>query len=126
MGIGAAYMNGVGGLNAYALQMSNISDNIANSSTVGFKQSTTNFQSLITGSELFQYQGSGVRATTGYDNSTTGTISSSSDATSFAISGGVGFAPTMSPQVNGTTPDFSKSIQHYTRQLIFPPIQMDI
>jgi len=119
MGIGTAFMNGVGGLNAYALQMSNISDNISNSGTVGFKQSNTNFQSLITGSERFQYQGSGVRATTSYDNTTTGTITSSSNATSFAISGGVGFAPTKSPQGSTSSPDFSNSIQHYTQATDF-------
>ena len=120
MSIGAAFMNGVGGLNAFSLEMSNISDNIANASTVGFKQSNTDFESLITGSERFQYQGSGVRATTWYDNTTTGSIQSSSNPTSFAISGGAGFAPTMSPQVsNNGVPNFTSALQHYTQATDF-------
>jgi flagellar hook protein FlgE len=48
MGIYGALFSGVSGLKAQAQNMGIISDNISNANTVGYKNSTNNFQTLVT------------------------------------------------------------------------------
>ena len=80
----------ISGLNSQSRAPGNVSDNIANSQTVGFKRVDTNFVSYITQSnETFHSPGS-VVARPDYTNALQGTIEQSESPLSLAI-GGNGF-----------------------------------
>jgi len=92
MSLYAAMQVAVGGLNAQSASIGNISDNLANSQTTGFKGITTRFESLVTQSNQFTNDPGGVRATPYYTNSEQGNLVQSSNSTALAISG-QGFFP---------------------------------
>jgi len=77
----------VGGIAAQSSALGNISDNLANSQTTGFKSISTNFQSLVTQSNASTNDPGGVRATPSYQNDVQGNLIQSATATSLAISG---------------------------------------
>jgi flagellar hook protein FlgE len=89
MSISSSLNAGVAGLNANATRLATISDNIANSSTYGYKQAETEFSALV----LTGDQGSGVYSAGGVLASTTrlidesGALVSTANATDLAISG---------------------------------------
>lgn len=89
MSISSSLNAGVAGLNANATRLATISDNIANSSTYGYKQAESEFSALV----LTENQGSGVYSAGGVLASTTrlidesGALVSTSNATDLAISG---------------------------------------
>ncbi|MER2606622.1 MAG: flagellar hook protein FlgE [Siculibacillus sp.] len=89
MGVYDAMTNAVGGLNAQAYALQNISGNIANSGTIGYKAVDTAFQDLLTSTGTSaQTQTSGsVLARSQTTTTNQGTISSSSVSTNMAISG---------------------------------------
>ena len=89
MGIFDAMITSVAGLQAQAFALTNISGNIANSQTTGFKRVDTSFQDLISGaSTSFRNQTSGsVLALSRATNTLQGAISTSSTATHLAITG---------------------------------------
>lgn len=66
MTISSSLSAGVAGLNAHATRLATISDNIANSSTFGYKKATADFQSLVIGglAGAGTYSAGGVRTTT--------------------------------------------------------------
>ena len=66
MTISSSLSAGVAGLNANATRLASISDNIANSSTYGYKRASTDFTSMVITSSrnAGSYSGGGVRATT--------------------------------------------------------------
>lgn len=66
MTISSSLSAGVSGLNAHATKLATISDNIANSSTFGYKRATTDFQSHVIGGHAGAgtYSAGGVRTTT--------------------------------------------------------------
>lgn len=64
MTISSSLHAGVAGLNVHASKMASISDNIANSSTFGYKRVQTDFHSMVTPSAGGTYTAGGVRATT--------------------------------------------------------------
>ncbi|SMR82307.1 flagellar hook protein FlgE [Aliiroseovarius halocynthiae] len=66
MTISSSLSAGVSGLNAHATKLATISDNIANSSTFGYKRATADFQSLVIGGHAGAgtYSAGGVRTTT--------------------------------------------------------------
>ncbi|HEU0118620.1 MAG TPA: flagellar hook protein FlgE [Alphaproteobacteria bacterium] len=105
----------VGGLSAQSSALGNISDNLSNAQTTGFKAIGTNFQDLVTQSNANINDPGGVRATPSYQNDVQGNLTQSSTATSLAISGQGFFA--VEPAVvnaDGST-SFSGNIA-YTRQ----------
>ncbi|MBV9862946.1 MAG: flagellar hook protein FlgE [Alphaproteobacteria bacterium] len=77
----------VSGLNAQGAAMSNISNNIANAQTVGYKSDDTSFADLVAGSG-----GGGTAATTGYDVGAQGTLVSTSTTSNLGIYGNGFFA----------------------------------
>lgn len=87
MSLYAALQVAVGGLSAQSSSIGNISDNLANSQTTGYKAIDTRFESLVTQSSSTVNDPGGVRATPLYTNSKQGTIIEDSNATSLAISG---------------------------------------
>ena len=88
MGIFDALNTAVAGLQAQSFSLQNISGNIANSSTVGYKGINTYFETLVAGSAAGNQQVAGsVTAGSEQTITTAGTISQSSVATNMAING---------------------------------------
>jgi flagellar hook protein FlgE len=83
---------GVSGLNVNATRLATISDNIANSSTYGYKRAGAEFQAMVIGGGGSSYQAGGVRASSFRLIEEGGTLISSANATDIAIDGG-GFLP---------------------------------
>ncbi len=82
----------VNGLNAQSQAIGNISDNLANTQTIGYKRVDTGFESLVTQSNLNVNDPGGVKATPIYQNSLQGGLQQSSSSTSLSISGDGFFA----------------------------------
>lgn len=105
----------VAGMNAQSTALSSISDNVANSQTVGYKATNTNFKDYVTVATATSLSPGAVVATPEYTNSVQGTITQVSNATSLAVSGS-GFFQVQMPTgtaANGT--DTFSSQQYYTR-----------
>ncbi len=88
MSLSSALNSAVLGLNAQSTSLGVISGNISNSETVGYKDSSTSFSSLVTtpGSTTTGYS-NGVRTSTQTNISSQGLIQADETATSLAISG---------------------------------------
>ena len=105
----------ISGLNAQAAAFSNISDNMANSQTVGYKSVGTSFMDYLTTSTAAQNQSGSVTTRPDYQNELQGSIQQSSDTLAMAVSGQGFFS--VSEQAGVTTagaPRFSAQ-QYYTR-----------
>ncbi len=100
------------GLTAQSAAFTNISDNIANSQTVGYKGVTTSFQDYLTSSTAAENSSGAVTTTPQYENDVQGTITSSSDPLALAISG-QGFFAVNEP--SGTSGSSFSTTQYYTR-----------
>ena len=119
MSLYGALFGGVSGLNAQASKIGVISDNIANVNTVGYKQSTATFSSLVVNaSSQVSYQTGGVRAGTVDDVSQQGLLTSTSSPTDLAISGGGFFVVRATADANATG---TAATPLYTRAGSFSP-----
>lgn len=92
MSLYAAMQVAVGGLSAQSASIGNISDNLANAQTTGFKAIQTRFESLVTQSNQYANDPGGVRATPYYTNGEQGNLVQAESSTALAISG-QGFFP---------------------------------
>ena len=88
----AALTTAVSGLGAQSSAIGNISDNLANAQTVGYKSVGTTFKELVNSSSATVNNPGGVSATPAYQNDVQGSIISSNTATSMGISGAGYFA----------------------------------
>ncbi|MDG1470183.1 MAG: flagellar hook-basal body complex protein [Ascidiaceihabitans sp.] len=87
MTISSSLNAGVAGLQSNATRLASISDNIANSSTYGYKRVTTDFQSMVISSKGGTHSAGGVRATTERLIDQRGSLVSTSNATDLAVRG---------------------------------------
>lgn len=88
MSISTSLNAGVAGLNANAARLATISDNIANSSTYGYKRMTADFQSMvIRGNGPGLYSAGGVRVNTTRLIDERGSLVATSNPTDIAIAG---------------------------------------
>jgi flagellar hook protein FlgE len=88
MSVLSAMNTAVSGLKAQSVALGNISNNIAGSSTVGYKQAQTQFETLVLGSSPgIDPQLGGVASSTRLDVSTPGQLQSTGVATDVAING---------------------------------------
>lgn len=87
MTISSSLNAGVAGLQSNATRLASISDNIANSSTYGYKRVQTDFSSLVISSSGSTYSAGGVRATTSRLIDQAGSLVSTSNATDLAVRG---------------------------------------
>ena len=111
----SALTTAVSGLNAQSSSIGNISDNLANAQTTGYKAVGTSFIQLVNASNATTNNPGGVRAKPSYQNDVQGSITNSNTGTSLAISGEGYFAvETATTDSNGST-IFSGQIL-YTRQ----------
>ncbi|MCP3372690.1 flagellar hook-basal body complex protein [Bradyrhizobium cajani] len=116
MGIFDAMNTSVGGLQAQSFALQNISGNIANSSTTGYKGIGTSFVDLIPDSSVPSKQvAGGVTANAKATITTQGTISASSVATNMAITGDGFFAVQKASGVVDNVPVFN-GVTYYTRR----------
>ncbi len=114
MSLLGAMNTAISGLNAQSAAFGNISDNVANSQTVGFKGIDTSFQDYLTVSNASVNQSGSVVATPQYLNNVQGTVATSSDALGLAITG-QGFFPVSQPIATvGSTTTFSPT-PYYSR-----------
>src|ERR1700758_5418770 len=81
MGIFDALTSAVTGLQAQSFALQNISGNIANSQTTGYKETDTSFQDLVSAAAQDQQTANGVIANSVATNTVQGTITSTSVAT---------------------------------------------
>lgn len=96
MTISSALNAGVAGLNANASRLAAISDNIANSSTYGYKRASTEFESVVLSgaASAGAYTAGGVRAMSGRLVDQRGSLISTTNALDLAV-GGRGMLPVM-------------------------------
>jgi flagellar hook protein FlgE len=87
MTISSSLNAGVTGLLTNATRLASISDNIANSSTYGYKRVETDFNSLVLSTSGGSYAAGGVSATTQRLIDQRGTLISTSNATDLAVRG---------------------------------------
>ncbi len=87
MSLFGAMTTAITGLNAQARALGHVSDNVANSQTVGFKRTDTTFISYLTESSQTVMRSGSVVARPDYTNTIAGTISQSENPLSLAISG---------------------------------------
>src|ERR1700744_830839 len=110
MGIFDALTTAVAGLQAQSFALQNISGNIANSQTTGYKAVDTSFEDLLNGQMLGA--AGGVQALSTQSNPQQGTIQSSSIATNMAISGDGYFSVETPTTVgSGNQPSFTSTTQ---------------
>ncbi len=115
MSIFGALNTAVSGLTAQSHAFSDISNNISNSQTVGYKATDTNFSDLVLTSGNAQGTNGGVFAKTAYENEAQGTITSSTNALALAVSGNGFFSvDEQSGQSTSSTPAFQNTA-YYTR-----------
>ena len=87
MTISSSLNAGVSGLSANASRLATISDNIANSSTYGYKRAETDFHSLVVANGIGSYSAGGVRSTNQRIIDQRGSLVASENPTDIAVRG---------------------------------------
>ena len=108
MGIFGALNTAVSGMRAQAFALENISGNIANSQTIGFKREDTSFVDLIPDDTPSQQKSGSVMANSRATNSVQGDIQNASIGTYMAISGNGFFVVEKPTGFTGSTPTFGE------------------
>ncbi|PRY19852.1 flagellar hook protein FlgE [Aliiruegeria haliotis] len=101
MTISSSLNAGVAGLAANATQLATISDNIANSSTYGYKRAEADFHSMVIDGGSGSYSAGGVRVTTNRLIDQSGALVTTSNSTDLAVRGD-GFLPVTTESDVGT------------------------
>ena len=114
MSLFGAMNTAITGLAAQAAAFGNISDNIANSQTVGFKGAETTFVDYLTESNMTMNSPGAVVTRPHYTNSVQGTLSQTSNPLGMAITGQGFFPVSHATSTTNGVPSFS-SIAYYTR-----------
>ncbi len=115
MGIFDALTTAVSGLQAQSFALQNISGNIANASTIGYKGISTNFEDLVASATTPSAQAAGgVQAFAQQTITTAGTVSASTVATNMAINGDGFFSVQAPTSVVDNSPVFN-GVTDYTR-----------
>src|SRR6202023_698567 len=116
MGIFDALNTSVGGLQAQSFALQNISGNIANASTVGYKGIGTSFEDLIPDATTPNRQAAGgVTAFSQATITTQGTVSASTGATNIAINCDGFFSVQKATGITDNVPVFN-GVTDYTRR----------
>jgi len=114
MSLFGAMNSAISGLGAQSQAFGNISDNVANSQTAGFKRVDTTFMSLLTTSSLRANEPGAVVARPDYVNSVQGTITQSDNPLGLAVAGQGFFAVSQQTGQINNIPTFNPQ-QFYTR-----------
>lgn len=114
MGIFDALTTSVAGLQAQSFALQNISGNIANSQTTGYKGTNTSFEDMVSAATVAQTNANGVIANSVATNSVQGTIQSTQVSTDMAINGSGYFVVAQPTGSADNQPVFS-GVSDYTR-----------
>ena len=114
MSIFGAMNTSISGLSAQSASFGNISEDVANSQTVGFKRVDTDFTNYLTTSTATQNESGAVIATPDYVNNVQGTITQTDNPLAMAITGPGFFAVSQSTGNANGVPTFDPQ-QYYTR-----------
>ncbi|WP_458093526.1 flagellar hook protein FlgE [Roseomonas sp. WA12] len=114
MSLYASMNTAISGLAAQARALGNVADNVANSQTVGFKRTDTNFVSYVTRSTLQVNQPGSVTARPDYTNTVQGTVQQSDNPLAMAVAGQGMFAVSMPRGTEDGLPVFDART-YYTR-----------
>lgn len=114
MSLYAAMTVAVGGLSAQSASIGNISDNLANSQTTGYKGVSTKFEALVTESSSVSNDPGGVSASPYYTNGVQGNLIADESSTSLAISGS-GYFPVREAVVGADGTTTFGSTTYFTR-----------
>jgi flagellar hook protein FlgE len=114
MGIFDALTTSVAGLQAQSFALQNISGNIANAETTGYKETDTSFEDMVSAAAQDQTTADGVIANSVATNTVQGTIQSTSVSTDMAIDGDGFFVVAMPTGTTGNAPVFD-GVDDYTR-----------
>lgn len=114
MSLFGAMNTSISGLNAQSAAFGNISDNVANSQTVGYKEINTSFIDYLTVSNATQNVSGSVDAKPDYLNNVQGTLAQSQDPLAMAITGQGFFPVSNATSTSGNVTTFSTT-QAYTR-----------
>ena len=114
MSLFGAMTTALSGLSSQSSALGNISDNIANSQTVGFKRVDTNFIDYITTSSATENAPGAVVAQPSYVNNVTGTITQITNPLAMAISGQGFFPVSQNTGSSANAPVFDPQ-SYYTR-----------
>lgn len=87
MSIFGTMKTAVSGMNAQANRLSTVGDNIANSSTIGYKRASTAFSSMVLPSTAGSYNSGGVQTNVRYSIAEQGSVSYTTNSTDMAIQG---------------------------------------
>ena len=104
----------ISGLTAQSRALGHVSDNVANSQTVGFKRTDTNFVSFLTDSTQSVHRPGSVVARPDYTNTIQGTIEQSENPLALAIAGQGFFTVALSTGTRGGVTTFDER-QFFTR-----------
>ena len=115
MSVFSAMNTAVSGLTAQSVAFNNISNNISNSQTVGYKAVDTSFSDYVEASGALEGQSSTVLATTQYSNQTAGAITASTADAALAVNGNGFFAVNEISGVSTATDPAFSTTQYYTR-----------
>jgi len=115
MGIFGALTTAVTGMRAQAFALENISGNIANSQTTGFKRTDTSFEDLIQDNIPSKQQAGNVVANARSTNTVQGDVQSASVSTYMAINGAGFFVVEKPASFSDGRPTFS-GVDNYTRR----------
>ena len=114
MSLFGAINTAISGLGAQSTAFGNISEDVANSQTVGFKRVDTSFVNYLTTSTPTQNEPGSVVATPDYVNNVQGTITQTDNPLGMAIAGQGFFAVSQATSDVNNVPTFSPQ-QYYTR-----------
>ncbi len=114
MGIFDALTTAVAGLQAQSFALQNISGNIANSQTTGYKETDTTFQDLVSQAAQNEQTANGVIANSVATNTVQGTINSTQVSTDMAINGDGWFVVAQPTGFTDNQPVFS-GVTDFTR-----------
>ncbi len=87
MGMSSSLNAGVSGLAVNSSRLSALADNIANSSTYGYKRANVDFASVVTGQAQGKYDAGGVRSTSFREVDDRGALVTTTNSTDLAITG---------------------------------------
>jgi flagellar hook protein FlgE len=114
MSLFSAITTAISGLTAQSTSFGNISEDVANSQTIGFKRVDTSFVDYLTQSTPTQNEPGSVVATPDYVNNVQGTVTQSSNTLAMAITGQGFFAVSQAVSNVNNVPTFNPQ-QYYTR-----------
>ncbi|HTV37226.1 MAG TPA: flagellar hook-basal body complex protein [Xanthobacteraceae bacterium] len=114
MGIFDALTSAVAGLQAQSYALQNISGNIANSQTTGYKETDTSFEDLVSAASVGEQTSGGVVANSVATNGVQGSIQSTSVSTDMAINGNGWFVVEQPTGQTDNQPQFN-GVNYYTR-----------